>query len=62
MYKLNQEKNSYEILNMIDENLIEEEMRDKDLMDEDKKIFQVIIQMEDLRITFYLEEKKKSSG
>jgi hypothetical protein len=47
---------------MIDENLIEEEMRDKDLMDEDKKIFQVIIQMEDLRITFYLEEKKKSSG
>lgn len=62
MYKLNQEKNSYEILNMIDENLIEEEMRDKDLMDEDKKIFQVIIQMGDLRITFYLEEKKKSSG
>ncbi len=54
IYKLNQENNLSEILNLINENLIKEEMIYINPMDVDKKIFQVIIQMEDLLITLYL--------
>jgi hypothetical protein len=54
IYELNQEIHLFEILNILYENLIKEEMKYINLMDEDKKIFQVIIQMEDLLITSYL--------
>jgi hypothetical protein len=52
--KLNQENNQHERSNVIDENLIMEKRHYKDLMDEDKKIFPIIIPMEDFLITFNL--------
>jgi hypothetical protein len=52
--KLNPKRNQYERSGMIDENSIREERKYKDLMDEDRKIFPIIIPMEDFLITFNL--------
>ncbi len=53
IYELNQEIYLFEILNNLYENLIKEEMKYINPMDEDRKIFQVRFQMENLLITSY---------